>query len=378
MKIAMIIEAWHPIWWWGQAVAENLSKYLSEKQDCKVDLFVMNLSWKDKNNIEKINNNFNLIHTWKKRTFWFVDRLFWIVDLVKLIKIKHKSEKYDLIFAHANLPWIPAKLLSLQLKIPCVYQVHWSGIEAMKKMYGNNIKSKILFFIENFIQTKIKYDLQISVDKNFLERKNTNKAIYIANWVDIEKFDKIKNIKKENKKWINFIFVWRIHPQKWLIYLIESVNLIKEKLKNHKFIIIWEWEEEKTLKEKIKEYSLESFFIFKWKKSWEELIKEFKTADLFILPSLFEGFPLTLLEAWAAKLPVLVTKVWENPNIIIDWKNGFLANPWDIESLAKNIEKIINISKKDLEKIWKNWYELAKNKYSIDSINLKIFNKIKL
>jgi hypothetical protein len=51
----------------------------------------------------------------------------------------------------------------------------------MEKMYGNNLKSKILFFIENYIQTKIKYDLQISVDKKFLDRKNINSAIFIPN-----------------------------------------------------------------------------------------------------------------------------------------------------------------------------------------------------
>jgi glycosyltransferase involved in cell wall biosynthesis len=377
MKLAMIIEAWHPIWWWGQAVAENLARYLSEKQNCKVDLYVMNLSWKKDNWYEKVNENFNIIYVWKKRTFWFIDRLLWCIDLIKLVKENNKTEKYSHIFAHANLPWIPASILSKKLKIPSIYQVHWSWIDAMKKMYWNNIKSKILFFIENYIQTKIRYDLQITVDKKFLERENINKSFYIANWADIKKFDKIKNIKKENKNWLNFIFVWRLHPQKWLHYLVESVNLIKNKLDDTKFVIIWEWEEEVLLKNKIKRCSIESFFEFRWKKTWDDLIKEFKKSDIFILPSLFEWFPLTLLEAWSSKLPVLVTKVWENPNVVIDWENWFLINPWDSKELAKSIENILKTSKNDLEENWKKWYELVKENYSLDSINLEIFNKIR-
>lgn len=377
MKIAMIIEAWKPIWWWGQAVALNLAKYLSEKQNCKIDLYVMNLSWKENNSTEKINDNFNIIHTWKKSTFWFKDRIFWVFELIKLIQTNNKKNKYDVIFAHANLPWIPAKYLSKKLWIKSVYQVHWSWIEAMKKMYWNNIKSQLLFYIEDFIQTKIRYDLQISVDKKFLERRNVNNCIYIPNWVDISKFDKIKEIKKENNIGLNYLFVWRLHPQKWLIYLIEALNLISEKLENHKFIIVWKWEEEIVLKNKIKEYKLENYFDFRWEKSWEELIKEYLKADIFILPSLFEWFPLTLLEAWAAKLPVLVTRVWENSNIIIDWENGFLTNPWDIRDLSENIEKTLKISKNNLIEIWNNWYKLINKNYSLDSINLEIFNNIK-
>ena len=377
MKIAMFIEAWHPIWWWGQAVAENLAKYLSEKQNCKVDLYVMNLSWKTNNYKEKINNNFHIVYVWKKRNFGFIDRIFWCIDLVKLVKKSHNSEQYSHIFAHANLPWVPAKILSKQLNVACIYQVHGSWLEAMEKMYGNNLKSKILFFIENYFQTKIQYDLQISVDKKFLERKNINSAIFIPNWVNIQKYDEIQNIEKENKNWLNFIFVWRLHPQKWLIFLIEAVKKIKHTLKNEKFIIIWEWEEENHLKSKITEYKIDHFFDFRWKKSWNELIKEFKKADVFVLPSLFEWFPLTLLEAWASKLPVLVTDVWENSEIIRSGRNWFISKNWNSGDLAKNIENITKISKNNLIKIWNNWYELVNENYDLDSINLKVFNNIK-
>jgi len=373
----MIIEAWKPIWWWWQAVAYNLAKYLSEKQNCKVDLYVMNLSWKNKNHVEKINNNFNIIYTWKEKRFSFFDRICWIFELIKLVKNNNKIKSYNYIFAHANLPWIPAKILSKKLKIPSIYQVHWSWIEAMKKMYWDNLKSNILFFIENFIQTKIKYDLQLTVDKLFLKRKNINKAIFIPNWVNLKSFENIDKINKKNKDWINFLFVWRLHPQKWLIYLIKAINLLKNKLNNHKFIIVWEWEEENILKKEITKLKLERFFEFRWKKSWIDLINEYYKADVFILPSLFEWFPLTLLEAWACKLAVLVTNVWENENVIKNWINWWLSDVWDYKDLTKNIKKVIQLDKKELNKIWENWYELVKEKYNLDKINGEIFNKIK-
>ena len=377
MKIAMIIEAWKPIWWWWQAVANNLAKYLSEKQNCKVDLYVMNIAWKNKNFVEKINPNFNIIYTWKKRNFWLLSRICFLFEIVQLIKSNHKIERYNNVFAHANLPWIPAKILSKKLWIPCIYQVHWSWIEAMKKMYWDNMKSKIFFFIEDFIQTKIKYDLELSVDKLFLSRKNVNTPIFIPNWVDLEVFKNNDNIKKENTKWLNFIFVWRLHPQKGLIYLIKAANLIKNKLKNTKFIIIWEWEEQSYLQNEIEKLWIWDFFDFRWKKSWTDLINEYYKADIFILPSLFEWFPLTLLEAWACKLPVLATKVWENSNVITNLTNWWICEAWDYKILAKSIEEILKLDKNKLISIWENWFKLVENKYDLNNINKEIFYKIK-
>jgi glycosyltransferase involved in cell wall biosynthesis len=378
MKIAMIIEAREPMWWWWQTVAHNLSRYISKKKNSHVDLYVMNIKGNDRNYIEKVNNKFNIIYVWKKRTFWFIDRVLWIFDLIKIIRENHQKEKYNLIYAHANLPWIPAKILSKRLNIPSIYHVHGSWVEAMKKMYWNNLKSKILFFIEDYIQTRIKYDIQITVDKLFLLRRNINSPIFIPNWVETNKFKNTANIHKENKNWINFIFVWRLHPQKWLIYLIKAINLIKKILKNNKLIIIWEWKEEKILKQAIQKYWIEKYFEFRWRKQWVELINEYHKADVFILPSLFEWFPLTLLEALVSWLPALVTDVWENKNIVREWTNWRVVKAWHHKELAEAIRRIICLNKKDLIFFWKNWKKLVTKEYNLNNINEEIFDKINL
>lgn len=67
MRIAMIIEAWKPIWGGGQAVAYEIGKRLSENYDVKIDLFVMNLVGYEGDNIEQINGNFRIIHVGKKK-----------------------------------------------------------------------------------------------------------------------------------------------------------------------------------------------------------------------------------------------------------------------------------------------------------------------
>jgi glycosyltransferase involved in cell wall biosynthesis len=64
-------------------------------------------------------------------------------------------------------------------------------------------------------------------------------------------------------------------------------------------------------------------------------------ADLFVLPSLWEGLPLALLEAMAAGLPAVVTAVGENPEVIEPDKSGILVPPADEAALAVALRRLV-------------------------------------
>jgi len=68
--------------------------------------------------------------------------------------------------------------------------------------------------------------------------------------------------------------------------------------------------------------------------------------DVFVLPSLAEGIPLTILEAMATALPVISTKVGGVPELIEDEVNGYLISPQDVKALASRIK--LYIDKPDL------------------------------
>jgi len=375
MRMAMIIEAWKPIWGGGQAVAYEIGKRLSKDYGVKVDLFVMNLVGYDGDYIEQINENFRIIHVGKKRKWCFKDRIIWMFELINEILKYHKTEKYDLIYAHANLPGLPAKILSIILRIPVVYHVHGTGIEAIEKMYDKGLKSKFLYMMEVFLQRIIKYDVEITVDRKFLKYKNINKPSYIPNGVDLEKFENI-NAKKEHK-FFKVLFVGRLHSQKGLIYLIDAVNLIKDDLPNEvKFVIVGDGEEKNYLINKIRHLGLKDLFVFKGKIFGDDLIREYKSSHLFILPSLYEGFPLTVLEAWSSKLPVLTTSVGELPYIIKENHNGWLVEPNNVEELSHKLEYILKLDHKKLTKVGENGYKLVKEKYDWNEIIGNIYNEL--
>ena len=70
--------------------------------------------------------------------------------------------------------------------------------------------------------------------------------------------------------------------------------------------------------------------------------------DVFVLSSVTEGISLTLLEAMASGLPVVVTNVGGNPEVVVDGETGFLVPPKNPEKMAEAI--ITLLKNKELAK----------------------------
>src|SRR5205807_507382 len=76
---------------------------------------------------------------------------------------------------------------------------------------------------------------------------------------------------------------------------------------------------------------------FVGKLSREELLQEYAHAQFFVLPSIFEPFGIVLLEAMAAGLPVIASRVGGIPEIVDDARTGFLIEPGNPGALAEGL-----------------------------------------
>ena len=72
--------------------------------------------------------------------------------------------------------------------------------------------------------------------------------------------------------------------------------------------------------------------------SYEKIPEYYRAGDVFVLPSLYEGMPLTALEAMACGLPVVAYRVGGLPDIVFDGLNGYLVEPGDTKELIEKIK----------------------------------------
>lgn len=87
-------------------------------------------------------------------------------------------------------------------------------------------------------------------------------------------------------------------------------------------------------------------------------------ADVFLLSSEREGLPISILEAMAAKTPIVTTTVGEIPRVLEDEISGLLFKSGDVESLTRQLIRCLQ-DKTLSEQLVKNAYQLVRSKYSI-------------
>ncbi len=330
MRVAVLIDAWLPFLGGGQKAVLEITKVLKKNYEIKFVIF----------------------HSFSKIIFF---RFLWAFFVIpQLIFYHFFIEKFDLIDARAFIAGLPGKALSLILKIPVVYTVNGCGnLDRSNK--------GLSAWLERILLLKIRYDQQISDSEHFLKYKGVNQnknVVIIPNGVDIGKFESLK-VEKSNR--FTIVYVGRLAEIKGLLYLLKAIKRIKEKRDNFLLKIIGQGEEEKRLKDYVKKKNLGKWVNFLGKIKGKRLIKEYESSHLFVLPSLAEGQPITLLEAWAAKLPVVVSRVGSLP-YFVNKENGYLVEAKNDKKLAKIILKAME--NRNLAQMGKNGHLLVKKNYS--------------
>ena len=130
--------------------------------------------------------------------------------------------------------------------------------------------------------------------------------------------------------------VGRLAVQKGHRYLIEAFPAVKKEFPNSKLLIVGHDDEglREDLEKLIAKLGLEGEVFLP---GYLDGASVMNSIDVFVLPSLWEGFGLVLLEAMAAGKPIVASKVNAIPEIVIDGETGILVPSKDPEALANAI-----------------------------------------
>lgn len=136
---------------------------------------------------------------------------------------------------------------------------------------------------------------------------------------------------------LKLLYVGRITQRKGIKYLLEAIKYFNRKdVELH--IIGYIHGKGEGLKPYKGMYHLHSPL------SQQELFKAYQEYDALVLPSIFEGFGLVIVEAMAAGLPVIATPHTMGPDVIEEDQNGYLVPIRDVEAIRSAIENLANKS----------------------------------
>jgi len=234
-----------------------------------------------------------------------------------------------------------------------------SQLENQLKRYSI-IKRKIIELIEKFAYKFSDIAVVASQhNKNYLIEKyaiEADKIQVIGNYIDIQRFVPNPTIKKEPNK---IIFVGRLSPEKNLYNLIDAITETNLTLDIYG---------QGILRKELESYATQK----KAKVNFmgvipnNQLPRILNSYQYYILPSLYEGMPKTLLEAMACGLVCIGTNVTGINEVIEDGVNGYLAVSINHNNLYKVILKATSITNTSL--IQENAKQTILNNYSLDAI----------
>lgn len=268
------------------------------------------------------------------------------IDLSAVFKLRALLDKYDIDILHchdykANFIGL---LASKSKEVKLVTTLHgWLRAGARERFY----EYADSFLIKNFNQIiAISEDIKKSVSKSSILQKKT---IVIHNAVDTDYFkEKIAvdiNYKKKLKieKNVNIIgTVGRLSAEKGQSYLIEAAKEVIDAYPDTVFLIAGEGLLKKPLASMVSSIGLQNHIIFTGLIPQNEMRKTYSLFDIFVLPSLREGFGLALIEAMAMGIPVTATNVGGIPEIIEDGKTGYLVPPADANAISKAVIALLS------------------------------------
>lgn len=134
--------------------------------------------------------------------------------------------------------------------------------------------------------------------------------------------------------------VGRLMRQKGMPYLLEAFRILRAEAPDTTLVIVGDGEERDRLEKIATESGVSEKVVFTGiRRDIPDLLALF---DVFTLASLWEGQPITIMEAMAAGRPIVVTDVGGNAEILDRGKYGVIVPPEDPESMAASILALLN------------------------------------
>ena len=248
------------------------------------------------------------------------------------------------------------------------------SIEDFQNDKSTPVKYRLLRWAERYVVRKSNF---VIVPSKYLAglvnkwggRRDQVQVIYNA--VDFQDVEPIK--KPAEEKWI--VTVARLVPWKGIGILMEVVSDLKKEFPKVRLKIVGDGPVFNIIKTQVKNLSLEDMVELTGQLSRENALSYVKTADVFVLNSAYEGLPHVVLEAMSYNIPVAISDVGGNPEILIPGKVGYLFPYNDKRAILQAIRAVLYDEERASSQQLVNWrhefyphYMVKSTKYILEKV----------
>ena len=300
-------------------------------------------------------------------TFWKLYRIF-------------RKERPDIIHTHNSQPFIEGGMAALLARVPAfVHTEHGRHFPDKRRyMFAERVMS-------HFASCIVAVSDSAGNDLVTYEKIAPEKIRTVMNGIDGGRFRRRVFSGREEKlgelgiRGYDFIlgFAGRLAPEKGLIHLLKAMRRLADGSPDKKILLLIAGEGSMMdeLTGEAGRLGLEGSVRFLGPRlDMDELMGTF---DVFVLPSLREGLPLVLLEAAAAGLPIVATRVGGNGFAVKDGLNGYLVGAGDDAALYNALRALLGDREK-IRKFGESSREIFDNNFSIGKMMgqyLKIYEE---
>ena len=263
-------------------------------------------------------------------------------DISKWKKVKQFIQQNHISLVHAhgtransNVFWATRKL-----KLPLVYTIHgWSFHDDQQALIR-----KIRVMGEQLLTSKSDVNISVSASNQQTGKRYFPKfnSVVINNGIDQKKFDpsrSFKNIRHELNiadDAILVLFVARFIHQKQPLKLIEAFAKAQQQNPKLQLLMVGDGDQKSTALQLVKDLNIQNKVIFEPFR--QDVPDVLAAADIFVLPSLWEGLPIGLLEAMSMRKAIIGTQVDGTSEVIRHNENGLLIST---DELVNNLSEAL-------------------------------------
>lgn len=258
-----------------------------------------------------------------------------------LFDLLEEQSNYDIVHAHSHL-FFSTNLSAVARKLggstPLVITNHGLNSQTAPKWFQDFYTAtgaRLTFAAADKILCYTETEKQELVDLGI----KSEKIEVIHNGIDTDLFVPAREPCFDKK---NLLWVGRYAKGKGLDYLIEAFSILKTRHPDVTLTLVGKGPEQDHISQKIRDLNLESSIIMKDFVPNSEIVSMYQNSSIFVLPSLEEGVPRTILEAMSCGIPVVCSRLPQLVDIVEGC--GLLVPVKDSQALADSISKVLSDS----------------------------------